>query len=130
MVIGDAVVPAIRVQRIGKRVLLFLFRRSEYRRRLVRLRLRRGQRSGGRLLYNFPNKGDRFRAEDGKADLLDKGDVLKVDNAVRGIYAIHKEGPAVDLKKCFAGNKILCSKFLIGEGSWCRQFVRLHCASN
>ena len=109
--------------------MLFLFRRGKRRRRLVRLRLRWGQRSGVRLLHNFPNKGDRFRAEDGKADLLDKGDVLKVDNAVRGIHAIHKEGPAVDFKKCFAGNKILCSKFLIGEGSWCRQFVRLHCAS-
>ena len=127
MVIGDAVVPAIRVQRIGKRVLLFLFRRSEYRRRLVRLRLRRGQRSGGRLLYNFPNKGDRFRAEDGKADLLDKGDVLKVDNAVRGIYAIHKEGPAVDLKYRFTGNKILCRKFCVGD-CWLRgRLDRLLC---
>ena len=127
MVIGDAVVPAIRVQRIGKRVLLFLFRRGEYRRRLVRLRLRQGQRSGVRLLHNFPNKGDRFRAEDGKADLLDKGDVLKVDNAVRGIYAIHKEGPAVDLKYRFTGNKILCRKFCVGD-CWLRgRLDRLLC---
>ena len=127
MVIGDAIVPAIRVQRIGKRVLLFLFRRGEYRRRLVRLRLRQGQRSGGRLLHNFPNKGDRFRAEDGKADLLDKGDVLKVDNAVRGIYAIHKEGPAVDLKYRFTGNKILCRKFCVGD-CWLRgRLDRLLC---
>ena len=127
MVIGDAVVPAIRVQRIGKRVLLFLFQRGEYRRRLVRLRLRRGQRSGVRLLHNFPNKGDRFRAEDGKADLLDKGDVLKVDNAVRGIHAIHKEGPAVDLKYRFTGNKILCRKFCVGK-HWLRgRLDRLLC---
>ena len=127
VVIGDAVVAAVRVQRIGKRVLLFLFRRGEYRRRLVRLRLRRGQRSGVRLLHNFPNKGDRFRAEDGKADLLDKGDVLKVDNAVRGIHAIHKEGPAVDLKYRFTGNKILCRKFCVGD-CWLRgRLDRLLC---
>ena len=127
MVIGDAIVPAIRVQRIGKRVLLFLFRRGKRRRRLVRLRLRRGQRSGVRLLHNFPNKGDRFRAEDGKTDLLDKGDVLKVDNAVRGIHAIHKEGPAVDLKYCFTGNKILCRNFCVGE-HWLRgRLDRLLC---
>ena len=127
VVIGDAVVAAVRVQRIGKRVLLFLFRRGERRRRLVRLRLRWGQRSGVRLLHNFPNKGDRFRAEDGKADLLDKGDVLKVDNAVRGIHAIHKEGPAVDLKKCFTGNKILCRKFCVGD-CWLRgRLDRLLC---
>ena len=37
VVIGDAVVAAVRVQRIGKRVLLFLFRLGEYRRRLDRL---------------------------------------------------------------------------------------------
>ena len=127
MVIGDAVVAAVRVQRIGKRVLLFLFRRGERRRRLVRLRLQWGQRSGVRLLHNFPNKGDRFRAEDGKADLLDKGDVLKVDNAVRGIYAIHKEGPAVDLKYRFTGNKILCRKFCVGD-CWLRgRLDRLLC---
>ena len=127
MVIGDAVVAAVRVQRIGKRVWLFLFRRGEYRRRLVRLRLRRGQRSGGRLLHNFPNKGDRFRAEDGKADLLDKGNVLKVDNAMRGIHAIHKEGPAVDLKYRFTGNKILCRKFCVGD-CWLRgRLDRLLC---
>ena len=127
MVIGDAVVAAVRVQRIGKRVLLFLFRRGKRRRRLVRLRLRRGQRSWVRLLHNFPNKGDRFRAEDGKADLLDKGDVLKVDNAVRGIHAIHKEGPAVDLKYRFTGNKILCRKFCVGD-CWLRgRLDRLLC---
>ena len=38
MIIGDAIIAAVRVQRIGKRVLLFLFRRGERRRRLVRLR--------------------------------------------------------------------------------------------
>ena len=116
MVIGDAIVPAIRVQRIGKRVLLFLFRRGEYRRRLVR------------LLHNFPNKGDWFRAEDGKADLLDKGDVLKVDNTMRRIDAVHKEGPAVDLKYRFTGNKILCRKFCVGD-CWLRgRLVRLLCS--
>ena len=127
MVIGDAVVAAVRVQRIGKRVWLFLFRRGERRRRLVRLRLRRGQRSGVRLLHNFPNKGDRFRAEDGKADLLDKGDVLKVDNTVHSIDAVHKESPAVDLKYRFTGSKILCRKFCVGE-HWLRgRLDRLLC---
>ena len=58
---------------------------------------------------------------------MDKGDVLKVDNAVRGIHAIHKEGPAVDLKYRFTGNKILCRKFCVSD-CWLRgRLDRLLC---
>ena len=66
MVIGDAVVPAIRVQRIGKRVLLFLFRRGEYRRRLVRLRCC-GFLCNVRLLHVSADIVDGFLSEDGKS---------------------------------------------------------------
>ena len=66
MVIGDAVVPAIRVQRIGQCVLLFLFRRGEYRRRLVRLRCC-GFLCNVRLLRVSADIVDGFLSEDGKS---------------------------------------------------------------
>ena len=66
MVIGDAVVAAVRVQRIGKRVLLFLFRRGEYRRRLVRLRCC-GFLCNVRLLHVSADIVDGFLSEDGKS---------------------------------------------------------------
>ena len=58
---------------------------------------------------------------------MDKGNVLKVDNAVRRIHAVHEEGSAVDFKKCFTGNKILCRKFCVGD-CWLRgRLDRLLC---
>ena len=106
VVIGDAVVPAIRVQRIGKRVLLFLFRRGERRRRLVRLRLRRGQRSGVRLLHNFPNKGDRFRAEDGKSRPAFKGHIPQRYILRMIVYAVHFKLPSIYGQACANDNGI------------------------
>ena len=105
MVIGDAVVAAVRVQRIGKRVWLFLFRRGEYRRRLVRLRLRRGQRSGVRLLHNFPNKGDRFRAEDGKARPAFKGHIPQRYILCMIVYAVHFKLPPIYGQACTDGER-------------------------
>ena len=66
VVIGDAVVPAIRVQRIGKRVPFFLFRRGERRRRLVRLRCS-GFPHYVRLLHVSADIVDGFLSEDRKS---------------------------------------------------------------
>ena len=106
MVIGDAVVLAICVQRIGKRVLLFLFRRGERRRRLVRLRLRRGQRSGVRLLQNFPNKGNRFRSEDGKSRPAFKGHIPQGYLLGEIVYAVHFKLPPIYGQACANDNGI------------------------
>ena len=106
MVIGDAVVPAIRVQRIGKRVLLFLFRRGEYRRRLVRLWLRRGQRSGVRLLHVSADIVDGFLSEDGKARPAFKGHIPQRYILCMIVYAVHFKLPPIYGQACANDNGI------------------------
>ena len=86
--------------------MLFLFRRGERRRRLVRLRLRRGQRSGVRLLHNFPNKGDRFRAEDGKSRPAFKGHIPQRYILRMIVYAVHFKLPSIYGQACANDNGI------------------------
>ena len=106
MVIGDAVVPAIRVQRIGKRVLLFLFRWGEYRRRLVRLWLRRGQRSGVRLLHVSADIVDGFLSEDRKARPAFKGHIPQRYILCMIVYAVHFKLPSIYGQACANDNGI------------------------
>ena len=94
MVIGDAVVPAIRVQRIGKRVLLFLFRRGERRRRLVRLRCC-GFPHHVRLLHVSADIVEGFLSEDGKSRSGLKGYVPKGYPLRMIVYAVHFKLPPI-----------------------------------
>ena len=105
MVIGDAVVPAIRVQRIGKRVLLFLFRRGEYRRRLVRLRCR-GFPHHVRLLHVSADIVDGFLSEDGKACPAFKGHIPQRYILRMIVYAVHFKLPSIYGQACANDNGI------------------------
>ena len=105
MVIGDAVVPAIRVQRIGKRVLLFLFRRGEYRRRLVRLRCR-GFPHHVRLLHVSADIVDGFLSEDGKARPAFKGHIPQRYILRMIVYAVHFKLPPIYGQACANDNRI------------------------
>ena len=105
MVIGDAVVPAIRVQRIGKRVLLFLFRRGEYRRRLVRLRCR-GFPHHVRLLHVSADIVDGFLSEDGKARPAFKGHIPQRYILCMIVYAVHFKLPPIYGQACANDNGI------------------------
>ena len=104
MVIGDAVVPAIRVQRIGKRVLLFLFRRGEYRRRLVRLRCR-GFPHHVRLLHVSADIVDGFLSEDGKARPAFKGHIPQGYILCMIVYAVHFKLPPIYGQACADGER-------------------------
>ena len=104
MVIGDAVVPAIRVQRIGKRVLLFLFRRGEYRRRLVRLRCR-GFPHHVRLLHVCADIVEGFLSEDGKARPAFKGHIPQRYILRMIVYAVHFKLPPIYGQACTDGNR-------------------------
>ena len=105
VVIGDAVVPAIRVQRIGKRVLLFLFRRCEYRRRLVRLRCR-GFPHHVRLLHVSADIVDGFLSEDGKARPAFKGHIPQRYILRMIVYAVHFKLPPIYGQACANDNGI------------------------
>lgn len=66
------------------------------------------------LLLNIPSdKGNGFRAEDGKAGGIGKGDVLEVYRAKIQIYPVNKEGSAVNFKGGFTGNQVIPGKFLV-----------------
>ena len=105
MVIGDAVVPTIRVQRIGKRVLLFLFRRGEYRRRLVRLRCR-GFPHHVRLLHVCADIVEGFLSEDGKAHPAFKGHIPQGYILCMIVYAVHFKLPPIYGQACANDNGI------------------------
>ena len=105
MVIGDAVVPAIRVQRIGKRALLFLFRRGEYRRRLVRLRCR-GFPHHVRLLHVSADIVDGFLSEDWKARPAFKGHIPQRYILCMIVYAVHFKLPPIYGQACANDNEI------------------------
>ena len=104
-VIGDAVVPAIRVQRIGKRVLLFLFRRGERRRRLVRLRCR-GFPHHVRLLHVSADIVDGFLSEDGKSRPAFKGHIPQRYILRMIVYAVHFKLPPIYGQACANDNGI------------------------
>ena len=110
VVIGDAVVPAIRVQRIGKRVWLFLFRRGERRRRLVRLRCR-GFPHHVRLLHVSADIVEGFLSEDGKARSGLKGHIPQRYILCMIVYAVHFKLPPIYGQTCADGN--------IANGSAC-----------
>ena len=105
MVIGDAVVPAIRVQRIGKRVLLFLFRRGKRRRRLVRLR-RCGFPHHVRMLHVSADIVDGFLSEDGKARPAFKGHIPQRYILCMIVYAVHFKLPPIYGQACANDNGI------------------------
>ena len=105
VVIGDAVVPAIRVQRIGKRVLLFLFRRGEYRRRLVRLRCR-GFPHHVRLLHVSADIVEGFLSEDGKSRPAFKGHIPQGYILCMIVYAVHFKLPPIYGQACANDNGI------------------------
>ena len=105
VVIGDAVVPAIRVQRIGKRVLLFLFRRGEYRRRLVRLRCR-GFPHHVRLLHVSADIVEGFLSEDGKSRPAFKGHIPQGYILCMIVYAVHFKLPPIYGQACTNDNGI------------------------
>ena len=105
VVIGDAVVPAIRVQRIGKRVLLFLFRRGEYRRRLVRLRCR-GFPHHVRLLHVSADIVEGFLSEDGKSRPAFKGHIPQGYILRMIVYAVHFKLPPIYGQACANDNGI------------------------
>ena len=66
------------------------------------------------LLLNIPSdKGNGFRAENGKAGGIGKGNILKVDGAGIQIHPVNKEGSAVDFKGGFTGNQVFSGKFLV-----------------
>ena len=65
-------------------------------------------------LLNIPSdKGNGFRAEDGKAGGIGKGDILEVHGAKIQIHPVNKEGSAVDFKGGFTGNQVFSGKFLV-----------------
>ena len=105
MVIGDAVVPAIRVQRIGKRVPFFLFQRGEYRRRLVRLRCR-GFPHHVRLLHVCADIVEGFLSEDGKARPAFKGHIPQRYILCMIVYAVHFKLPSIYGQTCANDNGI------------------------
>ena len=105
MVIGDAIVPAIRVQRIGKRVLLFLFQRGEYRRRLVRLRCS-GFPHHVRLLHVSADIVEGFLSEDGKARPAFKGHIPQGYILCMIVYAVHFKLPPIYGQACANDNGI------------------------
>ena len=103
MVIGDAVVAAVRVQRIGKRVWLFLFRRGEYRRRLARLRC------CGFLYYvRLPHVSadivDRFLSKNGKSRPVLKRHIPQRDILRMIVYTVHFKLPPIYGQACADGN--------------------------
>ena len=103
MVIGDAVVAAVRVQRIGKRVLLFLFRRGEYRRRLVRPQCL------GILCHIWVGHVgadivEGFLSEDGKARPTFKGHIPQRCILCMIVYAVHFKLPPIYGQACTDGN--------------------------
>ena len=104
VVIGDAVVPAIRVQRIGKRVLLFLFRRGERRRRLVRLRCC-GFPRYVRLLHVCADIVDGFLSEDWKARPAFKGHIPQGYILRMIVYAVHFKLPSIYGQACTDGER-------------------------
>ena len=104
MVIGDAVVAAVRVQRIGKRVLLFLFRRGEYRRRLVRLRCC-GFPRYVRLLHVSADIVDGFLSENGKARPAFKGHIPQRYILCMIVYTVHFKLPPIYGQACACGNR-------------------------
>ena len=104
MVIGDAVVPAIRVQRIGKRALLFLFRRGKRRRRLVRLRCC-GFPRYVRLLHVSADIVDGFLSEDGKSRPTFKGHIPQRYILCMIVYAVHFKLPPIYGQACACGNR-------------------------
>ena len=118
MVIGDAVVPAIRVQRIGKRVPLFLFRRGEYRRRLVRLRCC-GFPHHVRLLHVSADIVDGFLSENGKARPAFKGHIPQRYILRMIVYAVHFKLPSIYGQACADGN------IANGSAGVCLQLRRL-----
>ena len=104
MVIGDAVVAAVRVQRIGKRTLLFLFRRGEYRRRLVRLRCC-GFLHYVRLLHVSADIVDGFLSEDGKSRPAFKGHIPQGYILRMIVYAVHFKLPPIYGQACTDGER-------------------------
>ena len=105
MVIGDAVVLAICVQRIGKRVPLFLFRRGKRRRRLVRLRCR-GFPHHVRLLHVSADIVDGFLSENGKARPAFKGHIPQRYILRMIVYAVHFKLPPIYGQACTNDNGI------------------------
>ena len=105
VVIGDAVVPAIRVQRIGKRVPFFLFRRGERRRRLVRPR-RCGFLCHVRLLHVCADIVDGFLSEDGKSRPAFKGHIPQGYLLGEIVYAVHFKLPPIYGQACANDNGI------------------------
>ena len=104
VVIGDAVVPAIRVQRIGKRILLFLFRRGERRRRLVRLRCC-GFPHRVRLLHVSADIVEGFLSEDGKSRPTFKGHIPQRYILRMIVYAVHFKLPSIYGQACTDGER-------------------------
>ena len=77
-------------------------------------RLNRGFFLFGFLLLNISSdNGNGFRAEDGKASGIGKGNVLEVHRAKIQIYPVNKEGSALNLKGGFTGNQVIPGKFLV-----------------
>ena len=70
-----------------------------------------------RLVYLFLNipsdKGNGFRAEDGKAGGIGKGDVLEVHGAKIQIHPVNKEGSSIHFKGGFTGNQVFSGKFFV-----------------
>ena len=110
MVISDAVVAAVWIQRVGKRILPFLFRRGEYRRRLVRLRCR-GFPHHVRLLHVSADIVDGFLSENGKARPAFKGHIPQRYILRMIVYAVHFKLPPIYGQTCADGN--------IANGSAC-----------
>ena len=104
VVIGDAIVPAIRVQRIGKRILPFLFRRGEYRRRLVRLRCC-GFPHRVRLLHVSADIVDGFLSENGKSRPAFKGHIPQRYILRMIVYAVHFKLPPIYGQACADGER-------------------------
>ena len=66
------------------------------------------------LLLNIPSdKGNGFRAENGKAGGIGKGDILKVDGAGIQIHPVNKEGSPIHFKGGFTGNQVFSGKFFV-----------------
>ena len=105
MVIGDAVVAAVWIQRVGKRILPFLFRRSERRRRLVRLRCY-GFLCNVRLLHVCADIVEGFLSEDGKSRSGLKGYVPKGYPLRMIVYAVHFKLPSIYGQACANDNGI------------------------
>ena len=89
------------------------------------------------LLLNIPSdKGNGFRAENGKASGIGKGNILKVDGAGIQIHPVNKERSPIDFKGGFTGNQVIPGKFLVRNSlgirfrlpnnGGCVQLVRIH----